>query len=128
MSAQLDTLTLTGWQLDYFTGLALGHGMLISNDGAGPAYLADSQFRAYEPSRNPTDLFAVMQRMATMIQMGTAGKQSTMWTARAVGSTLFAADPALSVAVCRALVLSVLGPVVSLPGVTCVADCGDLFA
>ena len=119
----LHTLTLDGWQLEYFTGLALGYEMVIANEGAGPAYLAVSQFRAYEPTRNPTDLFAVLMEMASVMQCATRGER---WSARAVGHHTFAHGETLSVAVCRALVLRKFGLTVSLPGA--VDGCEDLFA
>lgn len=120
--ATLDTLTLDGWQLDYFTGMALGYAMLISNNGAGPAYRANRQQSAYEPSNNSHhDLMPVLLAMRSIMR-GPDGKDD--WMVRADGCFDFARADALPVAVCRALVLHTFGVSVSLPGAD---SCEDLF-
>lgn len=117
----LDTLTLDGWHLDYFTGLALGYEMLISNYGAGPAYRADRTTSAFEPISNPYDLMPVLLQMRSIMR-GPDGKDD--WMVRADGCFDFARADALPVAVCRALVLGHFGATVSLPGDD---SCEDLF-
>ena len=119
---QLDVLTLDGWQLDYFTGLALGHDMLISNDGAGPAYLAHRTTSAFSPSvLNDSDLMPVLQKMRVIMKSAWQGE----WLARADGCNAYATGTSLAQAVCRALVLGRWGSTVELVG--SVDLCEDLF-
>jgi hypothetical protein len=129
MTNKLNTLELEGWPLDFFTGKALGHEMLVSNGGGGPAYLAGHPRQAFEPSRRPDHLHQVLLRMTTVLRHTPGGKPET-WQARAIGSERFAGDVELPVAVCRALVLHVFGNTVDAPeGVAPAADeCEDLFA
>lgn len=136
MTIKLDTLQLDGWQLDYFAGKALGNKMLISNDGAGPAYLATDTSQAFEPCSRPDHLYPVLLRMKTILAPASEGKP---WEARAAGSDKFAAGATIEQAVCRALVLKVFGPTVEMRDVSALAEgptpapdtpaaCDDLFA
>ncbi len=120
----LDVLTLDGWLLDYFTGLALNCDMVVSNGGAGPAYRAKDLTRAFEPCLIPNDMLPVLNKMTTVLRMPGSG-----WQARAYGSSTFADGPTVSVAVCRALVVGEFGVNVPHPAPVAVpADCEDLFA
>ena len=124
----LDTLTLDGWQLDYFTGLALGYDMQVSLSEV--AYRTASSF---SPTRGDSDLMPVLMRMQTIMQMS----RLEPWQARAKGCSAFAGGESLPVAVCRALVLGRWGSTVELaatPGGDCVGSyvndsnsCEDLF-
>lgn len=118
----LDVLTLDGWPLDHYTGLALGYEMLASNDGVGPAYWAFDTSRAYSPTEIAYDLMPVLQQMATVLQM-----EPGRWQARATGCNVFGVGSTVSVAVCRALVVARMGLVVPAVGAP-VPDCEDLFA
>lgn len=133
----MNTLQLDGWQLDYFTGLALGHEMLISNDGTGPAYIGSRTDTPFEPSCRAMDMHHVLLRMASVLRGADGNKD---WMARAAGCSTFARGPDPAVAVCRALVLHVFGLRVELPSGQTGTDsvsykndsvsdaCDDLFA
>ncbi len=104
----LDVLTLDGWRLDYFTGLALGYEMLIS--------LSDVAYKVggddFSPTADGQDLMPVLLRMRTVMK-GADG--NTDWMARAEGCEVFARGPLPEIAICRALVLSKFGEIVKLP-------------
>ena len=122
----LDVLTLDGWRLDYYTGQALGYEMLVSNDGAGPAYRADRTNSAFTPTLDPRDLMPALKKMDTVLHLVRRG----VWHARAAGRTVCGEGPTVDTAVCRALVMSVLGVTVPSLGVGAGvgAGCEDLFA
>jgi hypothetical protein len=104
----LDVLTLTGWHLDYYTGVALGYEMFEGHP--------------FTPTTSGGDLGVVLERMTTILQMGPG-----RWQARVTGGNVFAPGLTVQVAVCRALVRHVLGATVPAIGGS-VADCEDLFA
>lgn len=130
MSTTLDTLQLDGWQLAYFTGLAMGYPMQMSTPGP------DDQV----PTVGGIELLPVLLKMRTVMK-GADGKAA--WMARAEGCEEFARGDSPAVAMCRALILVKFGKTVVLhgaqmdmgvcsytndsmtPGAT---DCEDLFA
>lgn len=101
----LDTLTLDGQQLDYFTGLAMGYEMF---DG-----------HPYKPSLGGNDLTDVLLKMRVIMKGAWRGE----WLARADGCNAYATAQTLPVAVCRAVVLGRWGSTVE-----SVDLCEDLFA
>lgn len=103
----LDTLTLTGCQLDYFTGLALGYTMVEQDP--------------FKPTTNPANLITALLQMRTLMR-GANGSDD--WQARADGCTLFAAGKTPNESVCRALVYRKFGTTVTLPDAS---GCEDLF-